>query len=355
MKVGILTPYDPSDVLGGVETFVLTMQKGLKEKGIESELIYPTTKIPKTMQLLTALSLRGRIKRIAKDFDVIHSNKWISWLNASHKTPSIATTHDVIYGWLNAVGDYLPFYHRFYRKHITEWLEGNGYRNTDIVAAISKRTKKEVMEGYGIEAKKIKVVHNGINLDFVVPKRKISKDEMKKDLGIKGDVLLFVGRADIPTKGFDMLMEICKKLRQEKDFTLLMAGSVDRIKNFKKPSWMTLIRLPKNEMWKAYGAADIFLQTSRYEACSLVLLEAFVNDLPIVSFDTGAAPEIVKDGKTGFVIPSFEIGKYIKKTSKLLDSKSLRNRISKNELKEKKKYNSETMVKNYIKLYDKLI
>lgn len=55
---------------------------------------------------------------------------------------------------------------------------------------------------------------------------------------------------------------------------------------------------PKDALFAAH---DMFVFPSTYDAFPLVLLEAMRHALPVVSFGTGAIPEIVQDGATGLI------------------------------------------------------
>jgi glycosyltransferase involved in cell wall biosynthesis len=49
---------------------------------------------------------------------------------------------------------------------------------------------------------------------------------------------------------------------------------------------------------------DIFVLASRSEGLSITLLEAGCAGLPLIASATGGIPEIVRDGKTGILVPS---------------------------------------------------
>jgi glycosyltransferase involved in cell wall biosynthesis len=50
--------------------------------------------------------------------------------------------------------------------------------------------------------------------------------------------------------------------------------------------------------------ADVFAHTSRWEGFGIVLLEAMLAGLPVVATGVSAVPEIVADGRTGYLVPA---------------------------------------------------
>jgi glycosyltransferase involved in cell wall biosynthesis len=50
--------------------------------------------------------------------------------------------------------------------------------------------------------------------------------------------------------------------------------------------------------------ADVFAHTSRWEGFGIVLLEAMLSGLPVVATAVSAVPEIVLDGRTGYLVPA---------------------------------------------------
>jgi UDP-glucose:(heptosyl)LPS alpha-1,3-glucosyltransferase len=51
-----------------------------------------------------------------------------------------------------------------------------------------------------------------------------------------------------------------------------------------------------------YAAADVYVQPTFYDPCSLVLLEALASGLPVVTSRFNGAGELLDSGKQGFVI-----------------------------------------------------
>ena len=57
------------------------------------------------------------------------------------------------------------------------------------------------------------------------------------------------------------------------------------------------------ELSEFYRKADLFVYTSNYENFGQTVLEAAAHGCPIISTPTGVARDIVRDGKTGFLVP----------------------------------------------------
>ncbi|MHB8056771.1 MAG: glycosyltransferase family 4 protein [Desulfuromonadaceae bacterium] len=61
--------------------------------------------------------------------------------------------------------------------------------------------------------------------------------------------------------------------------------------------------LPQAEVYKEYGSARALVLPSEIEALSLVSAEATMAGVPPILADVGGMPEVVEEGKTGFVFP----------------------------------------------------
>jgi glycosyltransferase involved in cell wall biosynthesis len=53
-----------------------------------------------------------------------------------------------------------------------------------------------------------------------------------------------------------------------------------------------------------FGDADVFVSSSRWEGCPMVILEAMAAGAPIVATAAGGVPELVENGTSGLVVPT---------------------------------------------------
>lgn len=85
----------------------------------------------------------------------------------------------------------------------------------------------------------------------------------------------------------------------------------------KQIEWMGPVGLP--EKAALYGKAKAFLNPIAWEEpFGLVMIEAQATGTPVISFKRGAAPEVIQDGKTGFLVETVdEMAEKIKEVEKL--------------------------------------
>jgi glycosyltransferase involved in cell wall biosynthesis len=75
------------------------------------------------------------------------------------------------------------------------------------------------------------------------------------------------------------------------------------------------------------SAADVFLLPSATEGLPGVLIEAGMAGVPAVSFGVGSVEDILKDGKTGFVVPAGNRQEFTQSTARLLRDGTLRGQM----------------------------
>ena len=62
-------------------------------------------------------------------------------------------------------------------------------------------------------------------------------------------------------------------------------------------------QVPRQQLYRYYSAADLFVFPGIQEALGMVYLEAQSCGLPVVAFDNAGVPEAVQDGRTGLLVP----------------------------------------------------
>ncbi|NWF50694.1 MAG: glycosyltransferase family 4 protein [Ignavibacteriaceae bacterium] len=195
---------------------------------------------------------------------------------------------------------------------------------SDLIVACSESLKKNLVDVFGIEENKVKVLHHCIE-----PFPEISDDDRNsfiKKINLKtGEkIILFVGRIT-HIKGYDVIFEACRKLRiSGVPFRLVMMGSlIDRkSRDIFREDFVTYIK-PNEKYYCMYDLADVIVIPSRVDPYPLVMLEAALFAKPIISSDIPGITEFVKENETGFLVPAGNAELLARKIKFVLDNDEL--------------------------------
>jgi glycosyltransferase involved in cell wall biosynthesis len=136
----------------------------------------------------------------------------------------------------------------------------------------------------------------------------------------------------IPVKGVNHVLEALGRLQGSYQFSVVVCGEGKELSSLVKLAAQLGIgrrvkfvgRVPRAEIPKYFGAADLFVHGSLIEASGNALLEAMAAGLPVVCTDAGGPAEYVADGIAGFVVPVARPDKMAEKIRLLLDDPELR-------------------------------
>ncbi len=189
--------------------------------------------------------------------------------------------------------------------------------NQPILVGASAWLASEAQKSYLAKYAKVAHIPNPIDTSFYAT---VAEDSLRMRLGIKPHekVLLFaaMNTADV-RKGFKELTEALSYLKNSSDLPLrlVVAGKSSLPGNLPYPT-SSLGALNAAEMRAAYQAADVFVIPSLEENLPNTILESLASGTPVVGFDAGGIPEMVIDGKSGFLAKTgeaIELGQAIEK------------------------------------------
>ncbi|OGO20956.1 MAG: hypothetical protein A2Z15_02870 [Chloroflexi bacterium RBG_16_50_11] len=169
----------------------------------------------------------------------------------------------------------------------------------------------EQYKSYGVEAGKIDIIPNGIDLseyDNLPPRGGFRQ---KHGIGEEQKVILFLGRLH-QTKGIDLLINAFAGLAKDlSDARLVVAGPDDgylpALKNLTaelKLEEKVIFTGPVygEQKLAAYVDADVYALTSSFEAFGISILESLACGTPVVVTDRCGIADIIRD-KAGLVVP----------------------------------------------------
>ena len=142
---------------------------------------------------------------------------------------------------------------------------------------------------------------------------KIEKNSARKKLGLESENIILYFGIIREYKGFDILLRAIAELKDKKtDFHLLAAGEcynnrreytelINKLDITNHITWHDRY-IPDEDVSIYFSAADVAALPYRSASQSGIAQIAYYYDLPIIVTRVGGLPEIVDEGKSGFII-----------------------------------------------------
>ena len=113
---------------------------------------------------------------------------------------------------------------------------------------------------------------------------------------------------------------------------------------------------PTKTIGEEYARSSALVMSSHYEGLPMVMIEAMSCGLPVVSFDFKCGPrDIIDDGENGLIVKDGDIEGLAKAMMTIMEDEALRRRMSENAKKITEKYSEESVMGQWIKLYEDLL
>jgi len=199
------------------------------------------------------------------------------------------------------------------------------YRQCDLVLA---PTRAAALGGRGL-AGRIGVWGRGVDTEQFTPE--LRSERLRSELLDGGDVLLLaVGRVS-REKRLDVALEAFRRLREELPGARLAIAGDGPAREELAASAPTGVRflgeLRGRALAELYASADVFCFASTTDTFGQVLIEAAASGLPVVAADTGGAPELVRHGETGLLVPPDDVAGLARALARLAASRTERERL----------------------------
>ena len=171
------------------------------------------------------------------------------------------------------------------------------------VITVSKAMKLDGLK-LNVPQEKVISLYDGIDISLFTPTNKNYNIENRKI------EILNVGRF-YPVKCQDMLIEVCKKLREDKiDFHLTFTGYgplenelIDLIKKYNLENWVNIAGYTDHDkIPEILNKADLYVQPSLSEGMPISVIEAMSMKLPVILTRVGGMPELIEQNKGGVLI-----------------------------------------------------
>ncbi len=227
-----------------------------------------------------------------EEFDVIHAHDWLTFpagLAVARHTgkPLVVHVHSTEF---DRAGESV-------HSQVYD-IERRGVHAALSIIAVSRRTKKILVDRYGVNPDKVYVVYNGVengapNPDLPSPLPRIEKDDQ---------IVLFLGRVTMQ-KGPEYFLQAAKRVLEKIDnVKFVMAGSGDKLTQ----SIETVARygigskvlftgfLRGKDVEKVYRMANVYVMPSVSEPFGIAPLEAIRNGVPVIMSKQSGVSEVIE-------------------------------------------------------------
>jgi glycosyltransferase involved in cell wall biosynthesis len=260
--------------------------------------------------------------------------------------PIVITMHDE--WWLNALNHYQaetefhrnsPLKNAVIRHILNEKLRLLASSNVTLVCP-NKELRQMLIATIPAKEKQIHQVPNPVPTNLFFP---------RLNSGKRPRTVLFAGGTQDPRKGYDLLVDTLRTMKEECEVIVLgksgveTTGSKHQIKIVGKP-WVK----SEMEMNRIYGRSCLTIVPSRQEAFGQVACESIMSGTPVASFEVGGLKDIIIDGLNGLKAENFDTLRLGHKIDQFLRSGTVDH--SKIAADAKLRFSEETVVNAYLKI-----
>jgi glycosyltransferase involved in cell wall biosynthesis len=269
---------------------------------------------------LTALKLMRLIREF--DIDIVHTHDMHGFMDAAVcriLRPALRFVHTFHFG---------NYPQRSTRYRMIEQVL---WRVPDALVAVGNRQEHAIRELYGIPARRITTIWNG-----VTPPQGHVTSQCRERLARDSRPVIASISTLIPQKGIEYLIDAAALLRDAAvEFQLVIAGDghlkselTKRVSDRGLEQHVHFWGWIPNAAEQLMPLCDIFVQSSLWEAMSVVILEAMAAGKPIVATQVGDNTEVIADGVSGLLVPPKNPVALAGALESLLKSVELRSRLA---------------------------
>jgi len=335
MKIGFI---NPKSYTSGGSVYIDYLINGLKKQGVDTVLVeYPINKYGIVVKKPCI-----NLKKL-KNCDVLHLLAEHAFLFKRIKKRKVTTVYHLVFNekyLKHASFAQKIYYAAFLKKYIQKSLN-----TVNRVIAMSDYTKESTIKIFG--ERDVKRIYPGIDTKKFKPQEKDRNDNKIR--------LLFVGNL-IKRKGVDLLPRIMNELGDRYILYYTTGLRTGNILRHKKMLPLGKLRQSSGELIDEYNKCDIFLFPTRLEGFGYAVAEAMACAKPVVTTNCSSLPELIVNGKGGFLCEMDNVDDFVAKIKILGADENLRKRMGEfNRKRVLKKFTLERSVKEHIKFYKQLI
>jgi L-malate glycosyltransferase len=304
---------------GGISSYLLTLSRAMKENGhtvyvaagpgdllprfqkagIQYIPVPINTKQEISLQVLkTFLVLARKVKEY--NIDIIHAQTRVtqvvgSLLDTFCRRPYVSTCHGF-------------FKKRLFRMMFPCWGR--------LCIAISEQVRVHLADDFKLPGERIRLIHNGIDLEYFIRSDEQTCFQTKKELGIGNSLIVGILARLSDVKGHRYLIEAMKQVSDRIPAARLLIIGEGKIKKDLMSLSDSLaisdkiIFLPNvPETVRFLSIMDVFVMPSLHEGLGLGLMEAMALGCPVIGSNVGGIKSLIQNDYNGILVePADPVG-----------------------------------------------
>jgi len=232
------------------------------------------------------------------------------------------------------------------------------YGSTDGYVAISNAIK-DVLVDYGIDQKKITVIHSAV--EPATPSDD-ARRKIREELGMDDETPLILNVAAlVDHKGHKFLVGAMPKVLQHfPKAVCIVAGEGElkgdiskQIKSLDLQENLKLLGF-RQDVPDLMAAADLYISTSHLEGLNSSLLDASMMGLPVVATRAGGQPEAVSDGVSGLLANNRDTEDIADKIIRILSNRELAAKLSRGGREYARQFTPQAMARQIAGFYERV-
>jgi glycosyltransferase involved in cell wall biosynthesis len=192
------------------------------------------------------------------------------------------------------------------------------------IVAPSRWLAEEARRSTLLSGVRVDVIPYGLDLDVFTPRDRAFS---RKLLGMPQDARVIFFLADVidnRRKGFSLLLEALPHCAKRIDKLLLVSLGQNPPEVDGGRPWLHLGAITDDRLLSvAYSAADLFVLPSLQDNLANTVLEAMACGIPVVGFNVGGTPDMVRPGLTGQLVPAFDVAAFAAAIVQLMNAPDL--------------------------------
>jgi len=256
-----------------------------------------------------------------RNFDVVHthSSKAGVIARAAARSANVPVIFHTVHG--------LAF-HRYesrFKNMIYILSERWAAKRCDKILAVAQAMVDQCVSAKIANRDKFRVVYSGMELEPYLDASK-KRSAIRNRLGIPHDapVIGTVARL-FPLKGYEDFIPAAAKIAKEiPEVRFLVVGDGEMMDDVKKEAEGRGLKfhfaglVPPDQVAEQISAMDLLIHLSLREGLPRAVVQALAGGIPAIAYDLDGAPEVIVNGRSGYIVPPRDLDAVAKSATDLI-------------------------------------